>query len=118
MPLRITYFVVGVLLTGFSIALCFRSYIYPQVYDFFVKGISEKYKLPEGRFKLFFDLTCLAVSVIMSLLLFGKITGIGIGTFIMAFINGFIIGAFGKLLDKIFDFTPAFKKLSSYFDIN
>ncbi len=118
LPLKITYFVLGMLLTGFSIALCFKSYLYPQVYDFFVKGISEKYNIPEGKFKLIFDISCLAVSVAMSFILFGKITGIGFGTFIMAFLNGFIIGAFGNFFDKYFDFSPVLKKFSRHFEIN
>ncbi|MBE6562294.1 MAG: hypothetical protein E7660_00995 [Ruminococcaceae bacterium] len=118
LPLKITYFVLGMLLTGFSIALCFKSYLYPQVYDFFVMGISEKYKIPEGKLKLIFDLSCLTVSVAMSFILFGKITGIGFGTFIMAFLNGVIIGAFGKFFDKHFDFSPALKKFSKHFEID
>ena len=118
LPLKITYFALGILLTGFSIALCFKSYLYPQVYDFCVMGISKKFKIPEGKFKLFFDLSFLVLSVAMSFILFGKLHGIGIGTFIMAFMNGIVIGWFSKFFDKFFDFTPALKALSKHFEFD
>ena len=42
--LRIVMFVFGALLTSFSVALFFKTYLYPQVYDMFVKAVSVKYK--------------------------------------------------------------------------
>ena len=38
---RIIYFVIGFLLNSLGVALYFKTYFYPQVYEFFVKGISE-----------------------------------------------------------------------------
>ncbi len=115
--IKLIYFVVGMFMTSFSIALLFRTYIYPQVYDFFVKGISEKYKLNRDKFKILFDFSCLAVSIILTYLLFGRFVGIGVGTFIMTAFNGFIIGMFGKILDKYFYIVPAFDKLNKTFEI-
>ena len=37
--LRIAMFVFGMALTSFSVALFFKTYLYPQVYDFFVKAV-------------------------------------------------------------------------------
>ena len=102
--LRIVYFVAGMLLTSFTIALCFRVYLYPQIYDFFVKGVSEKYGIKQSKFKTIYDLSFLIISVVMSIALFGEFVGIGIGTLIMAVCNGTIIGIFGKFLDKFFVF--------------
>jgi uncharacterized membrane protein YczE len=51
MPIRITFFVASALITAFSIALFFRVYLYPQVYDFFVKGITEHFNLNQTKFK-------------------------------------------------------------------
>ena len=115
--LKAALFAVGVLMTSFSIALAFRSYLYPQVYDFFVKAVPEAMKLSRDKFKIVFDFVFLAISIAMSFILFGKLTGVGVGTVIMALVNGVLIGAFGKLLDKHFIFVPAFKKLSGYFEI-
>lgn len=111
--IRIIYFIVGLLLTTLSIAMFFRCYIYPQVYDFFVKAISERYNLKIKSVKLINDITFLVVSVVLSLIFFNKLVGVGIGTFIAAFLNGFLINSFGNLIDKIFIIEPKFKKLSN-----
>lgn len=34
LPLRIAMFVIGMILTSFSVALFFKTYLFPQVYDF------------------------------------------------------------------------------------
>lgn len=115
--LRIVYFVAGMLLTSFTIALFFKVYLYPQIYDFFVKGVCEKYRIKQSKFKTIYDLSFLIISVVMSLALFGEFVGIGVGTLIMAVCNGTIIGLFDKFLDKFFIFEPRFKKFSKYFEI-
>ncbi|MGN1081801.1 MAG: DUF6198 family protein [Acutalibacteraceae bacterium] len=115
--LNIIYFITGMCMISFSVALFFRTYIYPQVYDFFVKGISERYHINQTKFKIGFDAACLAVSAAMSLILFGGFVGIGIGTVIMALFNGALIGAFGKLIDRCFVTEPSFKKFSRLFEL-
>lgn len=117
LPLRILFFISSILITAFSIALFFRVYLYPQVYDFFVKGITEHFKLNQTKFKTAFDLTCLAVSVVMTLAFFGKFVGIGVGTLITALVNGSLIGGFGKLIDKHFEIKPLFPNFAKKFDL-
>ncbi len=116
-PLRIIYFVIGALLTSLSVALFFKTYLYPQVYDFFVKGISNKFSVSRTKFKTGFDASCLIIASIMTFLFFGKFVGVGIGTIIMTCFNGLIIGIFGKLLDKIFVFEPIYKEFSKKFEL-
>ena len=116
--LRILYFTLGMVLTSFSVALLFQTYFYPQVYDFFVKYVSRKLKLPRHRFKLIFDNFNLVLAVALTLILFHSIVGVGPGTVIMAVLNGFIIGAFTKLFDKHFIFYSHFPRLESFFDIS
>lgn len=115
---RIMFFVVGELTTALSVALYFRVYIYPAFYDFFVKGITEHFRLPSTAFKLGFDLLLLVIGVVMSLLLFGQVFGYGIGyaTVLIAIINGPLIGLAGKLLDRFLEFTPTFPKLAKHFE--
>lgn len=115
---RIIFFTVGMLLTSFSIAMFFKTYLYPQVYDFFVKGISYRFSISRTKFKTCFDISCLIVSVIMSLALFGGFVGVNVGTLIMAVINGTIIGFFSKFLDKHFEFVPTFKKFAKHFELD
>ena len=118
MPLRIFMFITGVLLTAFSIALFFKTYLYPQVYDFFVEAVAVKYCIKISIFKTIFDLTCLAVSLIMTFCFFGKLEGVNFGTVIMAVINGTIIGLFSKLIDKIFDIRPSFPEFAALFELD
>lgn len=115
---RIPMFIVGVLLTSFSVALFFKTYLYPQVYDFFVKAVSFKYGIKLSVFKTCVDLTLLLISTVMTFAFFGKLVGLNWGTLVMAVVNGTIIGFFSKQLDRFFEFEPVFKKFSSYFELD
>lgn len=117
MPVRITLFVLGMLLTSFSVAMFFHTYLYSQVYDFFVKGVSRRYNIKLSKFKTCFDFSCLAVACIMTLAFFRKFVGVGIGTLIMTVLNGTIIGFFNKFLEKHIDAEPLAKKFSQYFKL-
>lgn len=111
-------FIIGVLLTSFSVALFFKTYLYPQVYDFFVKAVSLRYGIKVSVFKTGVDLTLLLASTVMTLCFFGKFVGLNWGTLVMATLNGTIIGFFSKQLDRIFEFKPVLKKFSSYFELD
>lgn len=113
---RIVMFCCGVILTSFSVALFFKTYIYAQVYDFFVKAVSTKYNVKISVLKTVVDFSCLSASVIMSLCFFNKLVGIGWGTLVMAFLNGTLIQFFSNLLDKAFVFAPTFPRLAAYFE--
>lgn len=116
-PVRAVLFVVGMLLTSFAVALFFGTYLYPQVYDFFVKGISKRFARDRAKFKTIFDLSCLAVSCVMSFLLFGKLVGVGVGTLLMAIINGSLIGFFSKWQEKHLTFVPLFPRFAQKFEL-
>ncbi len=117
LPLRIAMFVIGMILTSFSVALFFKTYLFPQVYDFFVKAVSAKYGIKLPLLKTIVDLSCLTASVIMTFAFFGEIKGIGWGTLIMALLNGTVIGFFSKLLDKAFNFQPTFSQFAALFKL-
>ena len=112
---RIILFIVGEILTGFSVALFFKVYIFPQVTDFFVMGITAKYNVKLSKFKTIYDLSYLAVALILSLVFFGGLVGISFGTIILALTNGTIIGFFSRLIDKCFEIKPLFCKFSMFF---
>ena len=117
MPIRIAMFLVGMILTSFSVALFFKTYLFPQVYDFFVKAVSRKYGIRLSVLKTIVDLSCLTASVIMTFAFFGEIRGIGCGTAVMALLNGTVIGAFSKLLDRTVHFCSAFPRFAACFDL-
>ena len=105
------------LLTAFSVALFYRTYLYPQVYDFFVKGVSLRYGLNMTKFKILSDVRSLAVAVVLTLIFFRRFNGIGVGTLIMTALNGLLIGAFGKLIDRLFVFRPLLPAFAKKFDL-
>lgn len=117
-PARIFLFIGGVALTSFSVMLSVKTYLYPQVYDFFVKQISKRFSRPLSKIKTAFDASFLLLSCAMSFALFGfgKFEGIGWGTLIITVCNGTLIGFFGKLFDKYVEITPLWPRFSRFFD--
>lgn len=111
---RLLLFGAGFVLTSFSVALFFKTYLYPQVYDFFVKAVAERYGIRISLLKTIVDLSCLAASLGMTFAFFGRIQGIGWGTLLMALFNGSLIGLFSKLLDRL-DFSPVFPRAAALF---
>lgn len=116
MGIRFIFFLIGMLLSGLAIALFYKTYLYPQIYDFFVKEVAQKYQVSIKIFKTSFDCVFLVISILMSYLLFGKLIGIGIGTVIMAGCNGMMIEQFQKNIDRYFICTPCFEKLKTYLE--
>ena len=114
---RVVMFIVGELLTAFTVMLFLRSYIYPQVCDLFVKGVAQKYKVNQVKFKRIYDAICLVVSVALSLVLLGSFVGVGWGTVVIALATGPLIGVFGKWYDKHVETVPLFPKLEKLFEI-
>lgn len=114
--LRIVFFVVGIILTSFSIALFNRCYICPQVVDLVPQGICRKFNFKFAYVKYVFDGIYLTIGLTLSLIFFGNIVGLSFGTAIMFIINGFFISFCMEMLDKVFEFTPAFKKFAKQFE--
>ncbi|MCD7776719.1 MAG: DUF6198 family protein [Firmicutes bacterium] len=112
---NVILFALGMVMTSFSISLFFKTYLYPQVYDFFVKGITAHYNLDRGKFKTAFDFTCLGVSLLLSFVLFGKIVAVGVGTVIITCFNGLLISLFGRLTDKFITVKPTFENFAEKF---
>ena len=115
---RILLFVFGLPLTGFSVALFFKTYFYPQVYDFATKCITVRYHFKMLIVKTSVDFTMLGAALIMTFCFFGELKGIGWGTLVMAVLNGTIISLFSKALDHFFVFEPSFKRFASFFDLS
>ena len=87
----------------------FRSYISPEAYEVFVKELSVAKGYKIDKTKIVYDFASLFLSIVLSFVFFGlfRFEGIGIGTVIAAFVNGLLIGFYGKLLDKRFEFKDA-----------
>ena len=120
MPLavRIVFFALGMLGTATSVAMFFRSYLYPQVMDFFVKGVSVHFHKDRTKVKRLFDAGCFTVATAMTLIFFGKFVGIGIGTVVMTLFNGILIGKLGAVMDRHFEFVPLFPAFAKHFELD
>lgn len=110
---RIICAVIGMLITGFAVALMLRTYIPPSAYEIFVREIADAKGFDVAKMKLIFDASMLLLTaVLMFALLRGfYIDIIGPLTVLAAFLNSVLIGFFGKILDKYCDFSPAIPKL-------
>ena len=108
---RIIAFILGTLISALAVAFYFRTYMPLQMGELIVTEISDTYKLNCDKVKLVNDFIMLGVSIALTLILHHKLIGVGVGTIIVTFVNAPFIVMFGKLLDKIFDFSPMFPKL-------
>lgn len=108
MALQLLLYIFGMFLCSFAISLLLISYFPPAAHEMFVKEVSACKSLSLGKLKTVYDCAALALTMVLSLLFFGNIQGIGLGTVICAFINGFFIRSFSNLLKNIFSFQDAF----------
>lgn len=106
---RIIWFVLGLLITAPSVAMFYRVYISPEVYELFVKELSAAFRVKTERFKIGYDVGSALLSVILSFFAFGfgVFRGIGWGTLVTVLCNGLLIGASLRFVDRRFDFYPA-----------
>ncbi|MBQ8250131.1 MAG: hypothetical protein IJY93_09700 [Clostridia bacterium] len=125
--LRWIMLIVGDLIIAFGIACFFRTYLPLQVYELFVAETADRFHIGIGKVKTAFDVTLLVISVVLAITLFGDVTSfdwsgithtsyhsIGLGTFVTTAVNSPFIAIMGKLVDRIFEPSPRFKKLESF----
>ena len=114
--MRIAFFAVGMATNALGVAVFFKTYLPLQVYELFVEGLCERFKFPLSRAKTGFDIACCLTAAALSLLFFGELRALGIGTVMCALFNGTLIGMYHKIMDKYIDFSPAFPKLYEVFE--
>lgn len=114
MGMRIVAFILGELITTLAVAFYFRTRWPLQIYELMVTEIADRYRLAAPRIKLVYDISMLAVSLLLAGILNRSLDGIGIGTVIITAVNAVLIGLFGKLLDRYFEFSPRFPRLTKF----
>jgi len=123
--------IAGDTITALGVACFFKTYMPLQVYELFVAETAARFKFNINKTKWSFDLSLLAISVILAVVFFARTEGfdiasmargsfhnIGLGTIATTLINSPIIAIMGKLLSRLFDPTPCFKKLYSILKID
>jgi uncharacterized membrane protein YczE len=113
--LRWVMLLVGDTVTAFGVACFFRTYLPLQVYELFVAEVADRFGLRLSKTKFGFDMSLLALSLLLALTLFGDVKSfdfttiwytsfhsIGLGTLVTTAINSPIIACMGRLIDRVF----------------
>lgn len=107
-PVRLVMVVVGVVVLGFGISLAVIADVIMNSGEAFVKAISDTGNMEFGNVKIAFDVLCVIISLVLSLIFFDfTIVGTREGTVISALLTGVVVKFFSKRLK-----TPLNKVLS------
>ena len=108
--IRVVWYTVGTVFCSLAVSLFFHTYISPEAYELIVKEIAGKFGFNINKVKTSYDCISTVLGIIMSFAFFGfgVFEGVKLGTVICAFINGFLIGRFSKLLEHLFEFRNRF----------
>lgn len=122
--LRWIMLIVGDVITAFGVACFFHTYLPLQVYELFVAELSLRFGFNINKVKWSFDMSLLVISFALAFFIFGDIGkfdwssigyasfhSLGLGTLVTTVINSPIIALMSKLIEKLFNPTPAFPKL-------
>lgn len=97
--IRIFMVISGVAVLGFGISLAVIANVIMNAGEAFVKAISDTLNKNFGNIKICFDIFCVVLSILLSLLFFnGAVVGTREGTIISAFLTGVFVKLFTKLL--------------------
>lgn len=93
--------IVGIIVLGFGISLSVSANVVLNSGEAFVKAISDTFNKNFGNVKIAFDLSCVAISIIMSLAFFDfAIVGIREGTVLAALFTGHAVKFFSRRLNE------------------
>ena len=99
--MRLIMVVAGVIILGFGISLAVIANVIMNSGEAFVKAIADTLHKNVGNVKIIFDISYVALSVVLSLILFnGSIVGTREGTLIAAIGTGFVVKFFTRLLSS------------------
>ena len=97
---RVVYFVISYLLICFGIALSNRCGLPIIPTDLFPRELADITKIIYSKIKIGFDVTCLAITALMTCIILRHLDGFGIGTILAAFTMGKVIGMIGDQMDR------------------
>lgn len=98
---RILLIFCGIIIIGFGISLAVIADVIMNSGEAFVKAVSDVTGFEFGNVKIFFDVSCVLLSVVLSLLFFDfSIVGTREGTIISALLTGFAVKFFIKAFKK------------------
>lgn len=112
-PIRLAMVVIGIVVLGFGISLSVIANVIMNSGEAFVKAVSDMMNKDFGNIKIGFDVFCVIISLVLSLIFFHfTIVGTREGTIISALLTGVIVKFFSSKLK-----APLNNVLSSKADI-
>lgn len=91
----------GIVVLGFGVALSVIANVLMNSGEAFVKAVADRWGKNFGNVKVGFDVGCVALSVMLSLLLFdGAVVGTREGTVLTALLTGFIVKFFVARMER------------------
>lgn len=113
--MRLLVFAGGIIFCAIGVAMFMCTYLAPCAYDYLVRTVVEEKRIELRRVKLTNDFIYLVISVVLTLVLFHKFVGVSWGTLVIALVNGNIISAIYKQVEKHIELYDHFPKLSKLF---
>ncbi|MBI0584695.1 MAG: hypothetical protein ISF22_10800 [Methanomassiliicoccus sp.] len=104
--LRLLYFAASYLMMCLAIAMMVSSRVPLIIIDAFINDLTAHYHVTFRRLKTLFDVICLSLSVAISIVVFGDLVGVGIGTILLAFITGSGVHAANRLMSRAIVIKP------------
>lgn len=99
--IRLVMVIIGVVILGFGISLTVIANVIMNSGEAFVKAVSDQIHKEFGNVKIAFDVLCVIMALILSLLFFDfTIVGTREGTIISALLTGMVVKFFTKRLQK------------------
>lgn len=103
-PMRLVMVFIGIIVLGFGISLAVIANVIMNSGEAFVKAVSDISKKEFGNVKIAFDILCVVISLVLSLLFFDfTVVGIREGTVIAALLTGIVVKFFNGRLQKPLD---------------
>ena len=98
-PVRLAMVIIGIGILGFGISLSVIANVIMNSGEAFVKALSDMTHKEFGNVKIAFDVCCVIIALLLSLLFFNmKIVGTREGTIISALLTGVVVKFFTKKL--------------------
>jgi len=106
-PVRVIFYIVGMILCSIGVSFFFHTYISPEVYELFVKETSARYGFNINKCKTVYDCVSCGIGIVLSFCFFGfgHFEGVKLGTILCALINGWLIGQCTRILESRLEFA-------------
>ena len=103
---RAVFYVSGLVFCSIGVSLMFHTYFPPEVYELFVKELTERYGWKVEIVKTVYDCCSCLLGIALSFAFFGfgHFEGVKLGTVLCALVNGWLIGRISHRLDSRFEF--------------